>query len=182
MHVSDDSLSFSSIGSFVDSSDKRLADICDDTVNQPASRSKLIFLLGLCLLPTLDCCMYISKNSHTLNIYVNKYSHVCTIKKYIYNICYIKVSNEHIDLKRKVCVILILSLTIPCCEPTSHMCNNGLFIYFYHYYNSTAHAHNILLLCILHCTHLYQHVSICETLNQRLIIVIYGTIQHYIPT
>ena len=30
MHVSDDSLSVSSIGSFVDSSDKRLADFCDD--------------------------------------------------------------------------------------------------------------------------------------------------------
>ena len=30
MHVSDDSLSVSSIGSFVDSSDKRLTDFCDD--------------------------------------------------------------------------------------------------------------------------------------------------------
>ena len=48
--------------------------------------------------------------------------------KYFYNICYIKVPNEHIDLKRKVCVILILPLTIPCCQPTNHMCNNGLFI------------------------------------------------------
>ena len=43
---------------------------------------------------------------------------------YFYNICYIKVPNEHIDLKRNVCVILILPLTIPCCEPTNHMCNN----------------------------------------------------------
>ena len=88
------------------------------TVNPPVNHSsKLIFLLYLCLLPTLDCfldfdyerCfMYISKNSHTLNIYINEYYHVWTIMKYFYNICYIKVPNEHIDLKRKVCVILIL--------------------------------------------------------------------------
>ena len=151
------------------------------TVNPPVNHSsKLIFLLCLCLLPTLDCfldfdyerCfMYISKISHTLNIYINKYYRVCTIMKYFY---------EHIDLKRKVCVILIL--TIPCCEPTNHMCNNGLFIDFYHYYKSTAYAHNLLLLCILHCTHLYQHAYIYETLNQRLLIVIYCIIQQYVPT
>ena len=150
------------------------------TVNPPVNHSsKLIFLLCLCLLPTLDCfldfdyerCfMYISKISHTLNIYINKYYRVCTIMKYFY---------EHIDLKRKVCVILIL--TIPCCEPTNHMCNNGLFIDFYHYYKSTAYAHNLLLLCILHCTHLYQHAYIYETLNQRLLIVIYCIIQQYVP-
>ena len=114
--------------------------------------------------------MYISKISHTLNIYINKYYRVCTIMKYFY---------EHIDLKRKVCVILIL--TIPCCEPTNHMCNNGLFIDFYHYYKSTAYAHNLLRLCILHCTHLYQYVYIYETLNQRLLIVIYCIIQQYVP-
>ena len=89
---------------------------------------------------------------------------------------------EHIDLKRKVCVILILPLTIPCCEPTNHMCINGLFIDFYHYYKSTAYAHILLLLCILHCTYLYQHASIYETLNQRLLIVIYCIIQQYLPT
>ena len=72
---------------------------------------------------------------------------------------------EHIDLKIKVCVILILILTIPCCEPTNHMCNNGLFIDFYYYYKSTAYAHNLLLLCILY---LYQHAYIYETLNQRV--------------
>ena len=84
--------------------------------------------------------------------------------RYFYNICYIKVPNEQIDLKRKVCVILILPLIIPCCEPTNHMCNNGLLIDFYHYNKSTAYAHIILLLCILHCTHLYQHASIYESL------------------
>ena len=153
------------------------------TVNPPVNHSsKLIFLLCLCLLPTLDCfldfdyerCfMYISKISHTLNIYINKYYRVCTIMKYFY---------EHIDLKRKVCVILILPLTIPYCEPTNHMCINGLFIDFYHYYKSAAYAHILLLLCILHCTYLYQHASIYETLNQRLLIVIYCIIQQYLPT
>ena len=153
------------------------------TVNPPVNHSsKLIFLLCLCLLPTLDCfldfdyerCfMYISKISHTLNIYINKYYRVCIIMKYFY---------EHIDLKRKVCVILILPLTIPYCEPTNPMCINGLFIDFYHYYKSTAYAHILLLLCILHCTYLYQHASIYETLNQRLLIVIYCIIQQYLPT
>ena len=63
------------------------------------------------------------------------------------------------------------------------MCNNGLFIDFYHYYKSTAYAHIIiLLLCILHCTHLYQHASIYETLNQRLLSGTHCIIQHYVPT
>ena len=39
MHVSDDSLSVSSIGSFVDSSDKRLSDFCDVHC-EPTSKSK----------------------------------------------------------------------------------------------------------------------------------------------
>ena len=60
--------------------------------------------------------------------------------------------------------------------------NNGLFIDFYHYYKSTAYAHILLLLCILHFTHLYQHAYIYETLNQRLLIVIlYCIIQQYVP-
>ena len=61
------------------------------------------------------------------------------------------------------------------------MCINDLFIDFYHYYKSTAYAHILLLLCILHFTYLYQHASIYETLNQRLLIVIYCIIQKYVP-
>ena len=39
MHVSDDSLSVSSIGSFVDSSDKRLTDFCDDHCESTVNHS-----------------------------------------------------------------------------------------------------------------------------------------------
>ena len=77
MHVSDDSLSVSSIGSLWILQIKDLLTFVMITVNPPVNHSsKLISLQGLCLLTTLDCfldfdyerCfMYISKNIHTLN-------------------------------------------------------------------------------------------------------------------